>query len=236
MNASTDPSAATQPPASGSSGEPSLVPACGFLLLILCVIFSVAMVFLAWWLYGGDQSKHAARALQKQLIPWVEQSSLSEPDRRSVVEQLEALVADMNAGLLSDEQLRRLIHPLNSAPILQWGCIEELQRQSRRHPELTAAEKEAIDQACDRLMRSALEGKMAMEQLSYIVQKVATTERLSQKLNPIENNRSDDLREFWRRAESVCDKLQVSREPLDKSPAQVFRLMVDKALHPAPVP
>lgn len=223
----------SKPATNDNLGEPSLAPACGFFAIIIGVVLSIALIFAAWWL-NREQSAMASRALQQQLIPWVEQSLLNANDKQSIIERLRELAADMEAKRLDERQLTRLSYRLDSAPVFQWGCIEELQRQARASNELTNEEKDSIDATCDRMLRSVREGKIAMQQISYIVQRVATAERLSGKLTPIENNTAADLREFGRRAETVCDTLEISKEPLDKSPSQVFRLMVDEALNPPP--
>ncbi len=171
---------------------------------------------------------------QRAAYPWIKESSLSKEDKDSILERLDEIVTDLDANRLNPEQLRRLSFRLNSNPIFQWGAIEGLQAQSRANTDLSETEKDSIDAACDRLMRSVLDGKIAIEQISFVVQRVATTERISQRLNVREENTANDLREFWRRAESVCDKLEISKDPLNKSPSQVFRIIMDDALNPPP--
>lgn len=216
-----------------AKGEPSLAPACGFFFVLFCVVLSVGLIAASYWL-GSMQPQLASRALKGQLIPWIKESSLAKVDKDSILERLDEIVTDLDANRLNPEQLRRLSFRLNSNPIFQWGAIEGLQAQSRASTDLSETEKDSIDAACDRLMRSVLDGKIAIEQISFVVQRVATTERISQRLNVRDENTANDLREFWRRAESVCDKLEISKDPLNKSPSQVFRIIMDDALNPPP--
>ncbi len=216
-----------------AKGEPSLAPACGFFFVLFCVVLSVGLIAASYWL-GSMQPQLASRALKGQLIPWIKESSLSKEDKDSILERLDEIVTDLDANRLNPEQLRRLSFRLNSNPIFQWGAIEGLQAQARASTDLSETEKDSIDAACDRLMRSVLDGKIAIEQISFVVQRVATTERISQRLNVRDENTANDLREFWRRAESVCDKLEISKDPLNKSPSQVFRIIMDDALNPPP--
>ena len=231
----TTPKAALPAETTGNEakGEPSLAPACGFFFILLCVILSVGMIAASYWL-GKMQPTLASRALKGQLIPWIKESTLTEEDRNSILERLDEIVVDLDANRLNPVQLRRLSFRLNSNPVFQWGAIEAIQAQSRSNAELSDTEKDSIDAACDRLMRSVLEGTIAIEQISFVVQRVATTERISQRLNVRPENTANDLREFWRRAESVCDRLEVSKEPLHKSPSQVFRIIMDDAMNPPP--
>ncbi len=216
-----------------AQGEPSLGPACGFFFVLFSAVVAFTIIAVSFWLGTREnQTKAAAKAIRAQLIPWIKDSSLTEQDRDSIIERLEEVLVDLDAERLSSQQLQKLSFRLNSAPIFQWGCIEAIQAQVRADNELSDIEKESIDKACDRLLRSVVEGKMAMEQLSYIVQHVATTERLSGRLNVRPENKAAELRIFWQRAESVCDKLEIGKEPVEKSPSQVFRIMLDEALKP----
>jgi hypothetical protein len=215
-----------------AQGEPSLGPACGFFFVFFAVIVAFGIIAVSFWLGTREnQTKAAAKAIRSQLIPWIKDSSLTEQDRESMVERLTDLLVDLDAERLTSDQLRRLSLRLDSQPVFQWGVIEAIEAQAEADKELSESEKESIRRLCDRLLRSVYEGKMAMTQLSYIVQNVATTERLSQRLNIRQENKAADLRSFWQRAETVCDKLQVSKEPLEKTPSQVLRMMLDEALH-----
>jgi hypothetical protein len=173
-------------------------------------------------------------ALKTQLIPWIEESSLAEADRQSIIERLNELAADMDAERLTGQQLSRLNFRLSSAPIFQWGAIEEIERQALVSTELSETEKQVISAACDRLLRTTLEGRIAMEQLEFCVQQVANKERKSGRLTARQDLSTAELREFLRRISSVADRVQTSNEPLGKSVSQVFRTMVDDALNVQP--
>jgi len=179
---------------------------------------------------GGRQNIQASSALKAQLIPWVETSSLSDADRKSIVERLNELVDDMDAERLNGRQLSRLNFRLSSAPIFQWGVVEEIERQALASTELSDTEKQAMSAACNRLLRTALEGRIAMEQMEFAGQQVANKERQSGRLTVRDTISTADLREFYRRISSVADRVKTSYEPLEKSVSQVFRMMVEDAL------
>ncbi len=179
---------------------------------------------------GGRQNIQASSALKTQLIPWIETSSLSDADRQSIVERLNELVADMDAERLSGKQLSRLNFRLSGAPIFQWGVVEAIERQALASTELSDTEKQAMSMACNRLLRAALDGRIAMEQLEFAVQQVANKERQSGRLTARDEISTADLREFFRRISSVADRCKTSQEPLEKSVSQVFRMMIDDAL------
>jgi len=180
---------------------------------------------------GGSQHLQASSALTTQLIPWVEKSTLSDADRQSIVERLNELVAEMDANRLSTRQLSRLNFRLSGAPIFQWGVVEEVQRQASLSSELSEAEKQALTVECDRLLRTVLDGKIAMEQLEFAAQQVAVKEQQSGRLTAREKISAAEVQEFLRRISSVCDRAKTEKEPLEKSVSQVFRMMIDDALN-----
>lgn len=209
--------------------EPSLGPACGFFFLFACAAISISLIVISWWM-GGRQNIQASSAIQTQLIPWIEGSSLADADRQSIIERLHELIADMEAERLSGRQLSRLNFRLSGAPIFQWGVIEALERRALASTELSEIEKQAMSSACNRLLRTALDGRIAMEQLEFAVQQVATKERKSGRLTIRDEVSTVDLREFLRRITSVSDRVKTSSEPLEQSVSQVFRAMVEDAL------
>ncbi len=179
---------------------------------------------------GGRQNVQASSALKTQLIPWIENSSLSIADRQSIVERLNELIADMDAERLSGRQLSRLNFRLSGAPLFQWGVIEAIESQFLASTELSEVEKQAMSAACNRLLRTALDGRIAMEQMEFAVQQVANKERQSGRLTAHSGISTAELREFLRRITAISDRVKTSSEPLEKSVSQVFREMVDDAL------
>jgi len=184
---------------------------------------------IAWWM-GGSQHGRAASALRTQLIPWIEKSSLSDVDRKSIIEQLDDLVIDMETEHLTTRQLSRLNFRLSGAPIFQWGAIETIEQQALHCDGLSEAEKVAISTECDRLLRTVLNGRVAMEQLEFALQQVTDKEKLSGRLTAHEHISAGEFQEFLRRIGAVSDRVNTSKEPLEKSPSEVFRMMIDDAL------
>ena len=211
------------------SNEPSLGPACAFFFLLACAVFSLSLIFIAWWMSGSQHIK-ASSALKTQLIPWIEDSALSKPDRESITERLNELTADMDADRLSGRQLSRLNFRLSGQPLFQWGVVEEVQRQANGMADLSDAEKQALNVACDRLLRTVLDGKVAMEQMEFAAQEVAKKEPKSGRLIPQDGLSAAKIQEFLRRIIAVSDRAKTENDPLEKSVSQVFREMMDDAI------
>lgn len=180
---------------------------------------------------GGSQHLQASSALRTQLIPWVEKSTLSDADRQSIIERLNELVADMDANRLTTRQLSRLNFRLSGAPIFQWGVIEEIQRQANVSADFSVAEKEALNAECDRLLRTARDGKIAMEQIEFATQQAAVKEQRSGRLTARQEISAAEFQEFLRRITAINDRVQTEKKPLVKSVSQVFRMQIEDALN-----
>ncbi len=213
---------------SSNEKQVSLGPACLVVFIIAALLFSVTMIVAAWMIMG-NQGPMAARAIESQMIPWVEQSSLEPTDRDSIVRELRDLVEDLKADRLDERQMFRLKARIADSPVLQWGAIQQLQAKIQASG-LTQQEKEDADLQLDRFLRCAGEGKMAMEQMEFVVQKVVTKERSSGRLTALSSTDDQALREFLRRAKALCDNAKIPEEPFPKSPAQVFHALVEDGL------
>jgi len=160
----------------------SLGPAClvvlVFLLVILCIVVAVMSFLLT-----GKQGGRAAYAIREQLIPWVDQSSLSKTDQVAIIEELTSLASEMEQDKLTSRQLTRLGVRLSDSPILQWGVVEEIHRRAQASKGLSANEKEDFSRLCDRWLRSAGEGKMSMPDMEFAFQTTASKDGRSGRLS-----------------------------------------------------
>jgi len=219
----------TQNSPTQAEGEPSLGPACAFFFLAFCAIGSVALIATAWYI-SGNQAERASTALRSQLIPWVETSSLSEPDRSSIIEQLNELVSDMDAERLNERQLSRLNFRLSGAPVFQWGVIDQLLAAANQNSELSSKEKEDLVSETDRLLRTVQNGRMSMEQLQFATQSVAQQEVKTGRLSLRNEVSTKEIQECARRITAMNDEAKTAKGSMDKSVAQVFRSIVEEAL------
>jgi len=212
----------------GPQKDVSLGPACLIVVVIGAICLSVGMIAMAAMM-SGSQGRRAAYSVREQIIPWVEQSSLSKPDRQSIVERLNDLSVAMEREELTTRQLSRLVLRLTDSPVLQWGVVEQL-IQAAQASSLTDVEKEEFRAACDRLLRSASEGKLSLQDMEFAVQNVATKDQKSGRLTMRDDTNEDRLREFQRRITAIADKQSMTHDAFDKSVSQVINEMVDDAL------
>ena len=213
----------------GDQKDVSWGPACLIVVIVGAVILSVTMIALAA-LLNTNQGKRAAYSVREQIIPWVEQSSLSPMDRQNIVERLNSLASEMEREALTSRQLSRLAIRLTDSPILQWGVVEQLIAKANASTGFTAEEKAEFSASCDRWLNAAAEGKLSVQDMELGVQNVATKEQRSGRLSIRDDVNDDRLREFQRRVATICDKLAISKDPYNKSVSQVFLEVIDEAL------
>jgi hypothetical protein len=212
----------------GDQKDVSLGPACLIVVVIGAICLSLGMIAMAAMM-TGSKGKRAAYSVREQLIPWVEQSSLSKPDQQSIVERLSGLSEAMEREELSTRQLSRLVLRLTDSPVLQWGAIEQLNRAAQAS-NMTDIEKQEFQATCDRALRSASEGRLSLQDMEFAVQNVATKDRKSGRLTIRDDTNEERLREFQRRMTAISDKQSIKSEPFEKSVSQVFQKMVDEGL------
>ena len=217
--------------ARGSGGpqkDVSLGPACLIVVVIAAICLSVGMIAMAAMM-TGSKGRRASYAVREMLIPWVEQSALGKSDRENIVEKLSSLSDSMEREELTTRQLSRLAMRLNDNPVFQWGVVEALNRAAQAST-MTDKEKDEFRLSCDRWLRSASEGRLALQDMEFAVQNVSTKDMRSGRLTIRDDVIEERLREFQRRMDKISDTLGISSAPFDKSVSQVVDAMVEDAM------
>lgn len=215
--------------AASNQKDVPLGPACMVVFIFFLVSLCVLVAYMSFML-TGKQGGRAAYAVREQLIPWVDQSTLSQPDQVAIIDELTSLASQMERDELTSRQLTRLGARLQDSTILQWGVVEEINRVAQRSSGLTDQEKSDFALACDRWLRSAGEGKLSMIEMEFALQSAATKEPRSGRLTLKDDVSDEQLREFYRRVLSICEKHKVPADPFDKSVSQVFKAMIEDGL------
>ena len=223
----------SEPTVERGSGGPqkdvSLGPACLVIAVIGAICLSLGMIAMAAMM-TGSQGRRAAYSAREQLIPWVEQSSLSTPDKQNIIERMTDLSTKMEREELSSRQLSRLVIRLSDSPILQWGIVEQLIAATKASEGFTAEEKSDFASACDRWLRAASAGKLSLQDMEFAVQNVASKDPRSGRLSIRDDVNDERLREFFRRMVTMSDKLKIEKDPFEKSVSQVFSNVMDEAM------
>ncbi|MFN7841884.1 MAG: hypothetical protein ACK5YR_03925 [Pirellula sp.] len=209
-------------------GDVSYGPACFVTLIFLLVGISLFFVYMSIVLMGNT-GERASRAIYEQLIPWVEQSHLSQNDRRDVIDELELLAEKMKQEELTSRQLSRLNARLSDSAILQWGAVQKLDAAAQES-DMSDEEKAEFTSLCDRWFACAASGKLSLQEMEFAMQQVCTKDARTGRLNPKTDAPSTALRDFMRRVKTMCDHFKTPTEKFGKKVPEVLRQMIEDGL------
>lgn len=210
--------------------EPSLGPACLVIAILTLAVLS-AVCGIGSWLMFSDQYPYAVKGITQQLIPWVETSQLAEQDKRSIVRQLEDLIPILQARQIDTQQLSRLHFCLQDNPILLWGGVQSIVLQAPQAG-LSDTELTALERITQRLMWLATDRQLGRRDLEFTLQNCSQVREDGANIEVKTDLTATQIRDFMTRAEQLIAKLQAPDEPYEKTPAEGFAILIDKALHP----
>ncbi len=208
--------------------EPSLGPACLVVSILSLAVFSSVCAFGSWIVFS-DQYPMAEQAITKQLIPWVETSQLAQSDKESILNQLHELVPLVGERQISKEQLLRLRNCLQDNPVLLWGGLQSILAQAPE-TELTPTELETLQRIERRLMRMAAEHKLSRRDLEFTLQDISSVRQDGLSIEVNTGLTADQIRVFMKRAENLLNTNEIPNEDFEKTPAETFEILVEKAL------
>lgn len=208
--------------------EPSLGPACLVVAILGLAMICIVCGFGSFFMFR-DQHKIARKAIDTQLIPWIETSQLSDGDQASITSQLETLVPTITKEKMNSRQLTRLRNCLQDNPVLLWGGIELIQAQAAEAG-LSPTEEETLKRVSDRLLRAAAERKIGRNDVEFTIQQCSVVRPKAQSLDVVTPLTAEQIREFMKRAEDIVEAREIPNEPYDKSASQAFRILLEDAL------
>ena len=208
--------------------EPSLGPACLVISILGLAVFS-AVCGIGSFLVFSDQYPLAVKAINVQLIPWIESSRLSTEDKTAIVGELETLLPVLEERSIDKQQLTRLRNCLMDNPVLLWGEIEFLIAQAP-NAGLTETEQVALERISQRLLRAAAERKLSRNDLEFTIQNCSKVREKAQSLEVLDSLSAEQIREFMQKAERILDRNGIPNEPYDKTPSEAFSILIDAAL------
>lgn len=208
--------------------EPSVGPACLVIVVLTLAVFSAVCAFGSFFFFS-DQPALAERGINEQLIPWVESSNLSPPDKRAILSELVETVERVRSRQLTSRQLSRLKNALEDNPVLLWGTVEAVMAQAD-DAGLPAVEIAAGKRVTQRLLHGAALRKLSRNDLVYLLEGCTHTRADGQGLEVNMPLDAKQIRDFLGRAERFANGVEVPNEPYEKKVPEVFRGMIEEAL------
>ncbi len=225
------------PPATvsdGDSSEPSMGPACLVISILGLAVFCVVCGFGSWFVFS-DQYPFAVKGITKQLIPWVATSQLTEADKRSITQQLNALVPILENREIDKTQLTRLHFCLQDNPVLLWGAVQSIVLQAPAAG-LSETELTSLQRITQRLLRMAADRQLGRRDLEFTLQNCSEVRADGASIEAKQDLTVEQIRDFMTRSEQLLVKNEVPNEPYEKTPAEAFAILIDGALNPPTAP
>lgn len=208
----------------------SLGPACGIVVLIIAIGVSVAFTVAAFML-RGMQPQHAIASIQQQLIPWVDQSELSDADKNRITGRLNELLNQIEREEVSSRQLQRLYHKLSENPVLQWAPLEQAIAAAQGNPDYTDAEREQLQSLSDRMLEATGRGRISINELEFVLQPMTLRNSQSGRLLLKEKVSHNEVMTSVQRGEELLKSRELQDVAVgDVSVGQMFERMIDEAL------
>jgi hypothetical protein len=210
--------------------EPSLGPACLVIVILALAVFSIVCGFGSWFMFS-DQYPLAVKGITQQLIPWVESSQLAPDDKQSIVAKLDSLLPLLRERQIDSHQLTRLHYCLQDNPVLLWGGIQSILAQAPSAG-MSKTELDSLQRINDRLLFMATERQLGRADLEFTLQNCSRVREDGANIEVRDDLTADEIRTFMTRSEQLLENNKVPNQPYDKSPAEAFDILVDKALNP----
>lgn len=214
-----------QPPK--SSGGGILIGCLGLLLVCLLIcgggLYFVAMNWQSWALQGF------ATMGREIAVQAVEESELTDEDKRAVIEQIDRVADEAKAGNLTGEQFAKIMENLAESPLLPAGMAKAIEVKYVDPSDLPEDEKAAAKLTLQRGARGAFEKKISPEQLELACDPISNVDSEG-KRKLKEQVTTEELREFLANVKKLADEAGIPEEPFGFDVGEEVKKAVDKAL------
>ncbi len=143
---------------------PGCLPAFLAFGAIIMIILFISCGLSSWWLWQ-QRTEIAIKTLQGTVIPELEQSSLDPAEKKAVIELIQGVVRDGEAGKLEDWQAAGIMERLSRSPLLQWGDLVGLESMILASEGFSDEEKQQATRQISRLKRASELGTADSEDL-----------------------------------------------------------------------
>lgn len=102
---------------------------------------------------------------------------------------------------------------------------------SKRNSELSETEKDAVQRVSERLLWMAADRQLSRRDLEFTLQNCSKVREDGASIEVKNDLSLEQLRDFMTRAGQLLSSHAVPNEPYDKTPAEAFEILIDKALN-----
>ena len=148
---------------------------------------------------------------------------------------MNALIPLLQSREIDKTQLTRLHYCLQDNPVLLWGGVQSILLQAP-DCDLSETELPALERISQRLLWLATDRKLGRRDLEFTLQNCSEVRPDGASIEVNTDLTAEQIRDFMTRAEQLVQSFDVPNEPYEKTPAEAFAILIDKALNPPAEP
>lgn len=132
---------------------PGCFPAFMAIGALLMMAMFIGCGFATWYIFQ-QRTELAMRTLKGDVIPTVQESGMNPEEKAQIVEILQQVVTEGEAGKLENWQSSGIMERLIRSPVLQWGDLELLEATILANDQFSPEEKSNATRQIGRLRRA----------------------------------------------------------------------------------
>lgn len=201
---------------------------CLIALAVMAVIGILVGIYVAMHLktWAAQAAKAVARSA-------VEQSQLSDDQKKRIVARIDSLADDFESDKITMEQMAQVFEEIGKSPLLHVAMVKAAEEKYIKPSALSAEEKAAGVRSLERLARGVHENSIPQEALQEVLDPIEATDANGQKQLK-EQVTTDELKAFLAAAKKRADDAKVPDEAFTVDVAGELEKAIDRALSKPP--
>lgn len=205
---------------------PGCLPAFLAFGAIILIILFISCGVSSWWLWQ-QRTEIAIKTLQGTVIPELEQSALEPAEKQAVIELIQGVVRDGEAGKLEDWQAAGIMERLSRSPLLQWGDLVGFESLILASDGFSVEEKQQASMHLSRLKRASELGTADSEDL-YDCLSPVLIENQSQPIARLDRQATvEQMRDVVLRCKIVAERESIPEQTFEVNLADIIRRQIE---------
>lgn len=166
------------------------------------------------WVLFQKRTEMAVRTLRGAYISELEQSYLEPQTKRAVIDKVEALIAELEAGDYENWQSAAIMQRLQRLPVVQWGYLQAIELFINKNE---GADQEEQLREISRLQQAVVDGLATSFDFQDVLEPVQRADPKSPSgFSLIQPLSSEQVAEVCLRAKLVADRANIANRTFSK--------------------
>lgn len=209
-----------------SDEGPGCFPAFMAIGALLLMAMFIGCGFATWYIFQ-QRTELAMRTLKGDVIPTVQESGMAPEEKAEVVEILQQVVTEGEAGKLENWQSSAIMERLIRSPVLQWGDLELLEATVLASEAFSDEEKLDATKQIGRLRRAVELGEAGAVDVNDVLAPVHKANQGNELPRFDRNAKTAELKDTINRAKMIADRGNVPDQAFEVDFAKILRREVE---------